>query len=483
MDFTRYTRQFIGGEWREGSSDVMMRNYNPYTGELIHEYRAASKQDMDDAFAAAKAAQPAWAATLPRVKSEKMEALMAALNRRKADLFDILRAEGGVVVPKCHGEFNGAMGHMRQAVSFPYRMDGKIMRSDTPQERINYIIRKPKGVIAVIAPWNAPFILAVRSVIPAVATGNAVVLRPSSNTPMTAFFLAELFEEAGFPKGVLNVISGPSSETGDAFVTHPDANLVSFTGSTEVGRRIGMLCGERLTDVSLELGGNNPSCVLPDADLENAAKGVVWGSLFHAGQVCMCTNRVIVHKDIYDKFVPMVVDVVKKLKVGDPKDPTTFIGPLASMHQVKSVNAKIQAAIAAGAKVAWEGKTEGGVVYPWVLCDAKNDMPGVKDEMFGPVVTLIKAESEEEMIRLANDTEYGLSSAVFGGDEYHCMRFARRMQSGMVFVNDQTINEESHIIFGGEKQSGVGRFNGQWVLEKFTTEQRIGVQEELKPYF
>lgn len=483
MAIPKHPQQYINGAWREGGSHAVLENHNPYNQELIQRYQGASAQDLNDAVAAAKTAQKAWQRATQREKSQQMQALAQVLERRQADLYDILRAECGSVDLKCGAEFYGTLDHIRMAAHFPYQMDGKIIRSEMAQARNNYIIKKPKGVIGVIAPWNFPFLLAMRSVVPAVATGNAVVLRPSTTTPASAFFIAELFDEAGFPPGVVNVISGLSTEIGDALVTHPDIALISFTGSTEVGRHIGELCGKHLKDVSLELGGNSSLCVLPDADLKQAAKAAIWGSYCHAGQICMAVNRVIVHQDVYAEFVDLAVQAALAVKVGDPTDKAVFLGPMTTAQQVQQVEATIAQTIAAGATVALEGKTEGQLMHPWVLSDVSNDMLAAKCELFGPVCSILPASSEQEMLDMANATDYGLSSAVFSGDLYRGMQFAQNIETGMVFVNDQSINEEAHIIFGGEKDSGIGRFNGQWVVDKFTTEQRIGVQEEDRVYF
>lgn len=483
MSDLNYTKQYIGGEWVEGTAETTCENLNPYNGELIYRYREASKEDVDKAFDRAKVAQKSWENTTQKEKSDLMDRLYHVLESRKDDLYAILRQECGSVSMKCDAEYYGILDHIRQGMAMPFQMSGKIMQSDLV-ERTNFIFRKPRGVIGVIAPWNFPFLLAMRSVVPAIATGNAVVLRPSSYTPASAFFIAELFEAAKCPKGLLSVVSGSSREIGDYFVQHPVANLISFTGSTEVGRHIGELCGKMLREVSLELGGNNSLSILPDVkDLRNAAQAAVWGSYCHAGQICMALNRIIVHKDIYDEFVPLVVEEASKIKVGDPIDSEVFIGPLTTMQQVKHVEDTIAQSIEEGAKVELRGKTEGQLIYPWVLSGLTNDMIACKCETFGPVIAIIKANSEEEMIAIANDTEYGLSSAVFSDDRYHGMEFAKQINTGMIFVNDQSINEEAHIIFGGEGASGIGRFNGEWVVNKFTTEQRVGVQDQPRRYF
>ena len=286
----------------------------------------------------------------------------------------------------------------------------------------------------------------------------------------------EMFEKAGFPAGLVNVVAGRGSVIGDYIVEHPEADLISFTGSTEVGKRIGSVAGNMIKDVSLELGGNNSMIVLEDADVQAAANAAVFGSFFNQGQVCMALNRIIIVKERYDEFAEAFVNATKAVKVGDPSDPDSFIGPIINKAQVDSVNGFVQGTIDAGATVLLEGRTEGNLIYPWIFGDVTNDMPAAKNEVFGPVCCLIRAEDENDAIAIANDTMYGLSNSVFTRDRYHGMQVARHMESGMVHVNDQSIGDEPHVMFGGEKFSGVGRFNGTWVFNKFTTEQWISVQ-------
>jgi aldehyde dehydrogenase (NAD+) len=476
-----YPKQFINGEWVEGSGSKMMSDVNPFTNETIYTYRSASETDLDAAFKAAKSAQKEWGKKSPSEIQNFLERLVRAIVEMKDDIYYWLREEGGSIVPKCEFEFNTSIAFVKEAMSFPLMMDGKIMSSNIPGKE-NYIFRKAKGVIGVITPWNVPLVLAMRSVIPAIATGNAVVLKPASDTPGAAFLIAEFFEKAGFPKGLLNVVAGSGSEIGDAFVSHPIPKLISFTGSTAVGHRIGEIAGKNLKDVSLELGGNNAMIVLKDADIEHAAKAALFGAFFHQGQVCMAINRIIVDQDIHDQFVDTLVNILKAVQVGDPADPKTFIGPIINKAQVESIESLVNATVTAGAKVALRGKTEGNLVYPWIFTDVKNDMPAAKNEVFGPVVCIIKSNSEEEAIAIANDTEYGLSGSVFTRDLFHGMQVARQVESGMCHVNDQSINDEPQVMFGGEKASGLGRFNAQWVVDKFTTAQWVSVQVEYRPF-
>ncbi len=471
-----YDKQYIGGSWREGRGQKVLENRNPYTGEVLYTYRSASREDVDEAYAAAKTAQRAWAALPPSARADALERLYEVVREFAPIIDECLLLENGACAPKRAYEAGDSAKFVRYFMAFPQMMEGRIQASDTPGQT-NFVFRKPRGVVTVIAPWNVPFILALRSVLPAVACGNAVVLKPASDTPASAFIIAEAFEKAGLPGGLLNVLAGAGSEIGDYLVEHPDSDMVSFTGSTEVGQRIGAKAGAKVKDVSLELGGNNSMLLLPDADLERAAEKAVFGAYFHQGQVCMALNRIIAVGDTYEKFVPILTEKVRALKAGDPADPETFVGPLINAGQVKHFNDLLEATLRAGAKVLVEGWTEGNVVHPWLLGEVTNDMPAARNEMFGPIVSILRAKDEEEAVSIANDTPYGLSNSVFGRDVYRAMQIAKRLESGMVHVNDQSIGDEAHVMFGGEKESGIGRFNGRWVLDKFTTEQWLAVNE------
>ncbi|MDR1798411.1 MAG: aldehyde dehydrogenase family protein [Bifidobacteriaceae bacterium] len=473
----QYTKQYIGGEWREGTGDAVLQDFNPATGELLFEYRAASTADVDAAYAAAKAAQPAWAATPPAAKRQLLLKLAQVVEEYHDELISIFIEEAGSAAHKYGFEYGGTFDAIAQASHYPYMMDGLILPSDIPGKE-NYVWRSPKGVILTIAPFNFPFLLAIRSVVPAVATGNTVVLKPASDTPASAFVIGELFEKAGFPPGVINVIAGRGSDIGDYIVTHPVPSLVSFTGSSEVGGHIGALATGLIKDVSLELGGNNTMIILDDADVQQACAAAVFGAYCHQGQVCMALNRIVCLPGVYDQVVETFTAMAAGLPVGQTSDPNVFVGPIINASQVKKIEALIAQTIAEGATVSLEGHTEGAFIHPWVLSDVTNDMTAAKQECFGPVVSIMRAKDEAEAIAIANDTEYGLSNSVFTSDLYHGMQVARQMDSGMVHVNDQSINDESHVMFGGEKASGVGRFNARWVVGKFTTEKWISVQVE-----
>lgn len=346
----------------------------------------------------------------------------------------------------------------------------------------NYVQRKPVGVVGVIGPFNFPMNLSMRSVAPALATGNAVVLKPGHQTPVSGGnIIAKVFEEAGLPKGVLQVVHPKISEIGDGFYEHPVPDLISFTGSTGVGKQIGEVCGREVKETILELGGNNAMVVLDDADIETAVKGAIYGRFMHSGQICMATNRIIVDESVYDEFAEKFVEKTKDLKHGDPTQEGTLIGPLIDGGEVDRLLDEVEKAKSEGAEVLLEGKREGNVLTPFIL-KGTNDMTTAQNEMFGPVVTLIPAKDEAHALELANDTEQGLSGAVSSSDEKRAFAFAEKMETGMVHINDQSVNDEPYIAFGGVKASGLGRFGREHSLDEFTTWKWISVQEEPRQY-
>ncbi len=474
-----YDKQYINGSWRTGTGTALLHNHDPYSGQLLYSYQGASLDDLNDAYSAAENAQPAWAALLPNEKQDYLAKLYEAIEYYKDEIFELLAKEAGSIRPKAEFEYHTCLEFVREAMNYPHMLEGQILPSTTPGKD-NYVFKEPKGVIAVIAPWNVPLVLAMRSVIPAIATGNTVVLKPASDTPGSAFLIAKFFERAGFPAGVFNAIAGKGSDIGDAMITHPVPSLVSFTGSTEVGRRVGQLAVSQFKDVSLELGGNNAMIVLEDADIDRAASAAAFGSFFNQGQVCMAVNRVVVMESVYDQFIAKLVEAVQKFPIGDPSDTNTFLGPMINRTQAESVEKLIKETLAAGARIALEGHIEGNIITPWIFQDVTMDMPAAAQEVFGPVCCVIMVKEIDEAVSIANNTEHGLSGSIFTKDLYRGMMIAKRIKTGMVHINDQTINDEPHVMFGGEKASGIGRFNGKWVVDKFTTDRWISVQREYR---
>lgn len=475
---------FINGQWTTGTSAKSMTSSNPFNDEVLAEIKQASTEDVDAAYRAAADAQPGWAALPPAKRTEVLSGAADYLQENYEQILQLLIAESGSSHLKANIELSGTIAAIREAATFPTRVHGKIMPSNAPGKE-NRVYREPVGVVSVISPWNFPLLLSARSVAPALALGNAVVLKPASDTPLTgALVLAKAFEAAGLPGGALNAVVGAGSEIGDYFVAHPTPSLVSFTGSTPVGQNVGKIAvtGKHMKRVSLELGGNAPFVVLADADLEQAVKAAALGKFLHQGQICMAINRIIVEAPVYDEFVEKFAQQVKELKYGDAAQPATLIGPIINDSQLASITGKIEQARADGAREVVTGQISGRVVAPHVFADVTPQMELFREEIFGPVVGIAKATDEEHALELANDTEFGLSSAVFTRDTEKGVRFARGIKAGMTHINDITVNDEPHVMFGGEKNSGLGRFNGEWAIEEFTTDHWVGVQSTAKQY-
>ena len=476
--------QYIAGEWQSGQDDSINKDNNPYNGETLVEIKQATKAQLDTAYEAAQDAQKEWAQTLPAERAALLYKVVDILDNRQDEIVDWLIKESGSTRIKAMVEFNVARAITLEAATFPNRVHGEIRPSNTPGKE-NFVYREPIGVVAVISPWNFPFHLTQRSIAPAIALGNAVVLKPASDTPVTGgLLLAKIFEEAGLPKGLLNVVVGAGNAIGDAIVTHDTPSLVSFTGSTPVGKHIGELAhsGDYIKPLALELGGNNPFVVLKDADIDNAVKAAVFGKFLHQGQICIAINRIIVEDDIYDEFVERFHTHVKTLKIGDPSKEETAIGPIINEKQLKSLQDKIAKAQEQGAKMILSGDIKGQVVPPHIFTEVTADMDLFRNEIFGPLVGIVRAKDETEALKLANDTEYGLSSSVFTKDMEKGLRFARGIRAGMTHINDITVNDESIAPFGGERNSGIGRFNGEWVLEEMTRTHWVSYQHKPRDY-
>ncbi len=475
-----FDRMPLDGQWRAGSSGTVLTDVNPYDDEVLTEIPLAYSDDVDRAYRAAQRAQRSWAGVLPGERDEIFRRAMSIMDARREEIVDWLVAEAGGVRERAEFEWGLVKTTMAEVASYPSRVSGRILPGTVPGKE-NRVYRQPVGVVGVISPWNFPFQLSHRSVAPALALGNAVVLKPSGDTPVTGgLLLARIYEEAGLPSGLLNVVIGKGSEVGDPMVTHEVPQLISFTGSTPVGRGIGQQAP--LKRCALELGGNGPLVVLDDAVLDRAVDAAVFGSYFHQGQVCMATNRVIVDDSIHDDFVDRFAERVRALRTGDPGDPATQLGPVINDGQRDSVRDKISRAVSGGAELLISGEPTGpaGRVLPPHLLLGTNEVATAAEEVFGPVATVIRARGEEDALRLANDTEYGLASAVHTSDGARGVRFAQRVEAGMTHVNDTTINDEPNTAFGGEKASGLGRFGGEWAIEEFTTDHWISVQHEYR---
>lgn len=479
-----FAGQYIDGSWRAGTAGRDQINRDPYTGQSLGRIALASLDDLNEAYEAAARHQKAWAQRLPAERSEVFLRAMNILDQRREEIIDWLIRESGSTRLKASMEWGAVRAGMFEAATLPPRACGRIQPIDVAgKESRTY--RVPLGVIGVISPWNWPMHLSNRSIAPALALGNAVVVKPSDETPVTGgLLLASIYEEAGLPKGLLNVVNGDVSVMGDAFTLHPVPKFISFTGSTRVGRRIGELAvrAPALKRVGLELGGNAPLVVLDDADIDLAVRAAVFGRFLHQGQICMSTNRIIVDAAVYDEFAAKFVAQVQTLKCGDPQQMETSVGPLINQRQLDSVLSKVAEARSEGAKQVLGGEPVGLVLPPQVFVDVDNTSRLAQSELFGPVALIIKARDEADALHMANQTDAGLSSAVFTRDEGRGLNFARQVEAGMTHINDITVGDSANIMFGGEKNSGIGRFNGDWIVAEFTREQLITVQHQPRAY-
>ena len=475
MDVSSLARQFIGGQWCEGSSEKSLIDRNPYSGAPLAQVPIATRDDIDRAYGAASEAQRAWRAVNQYAKRTVFEQAVRFVEQSRGDISRMILEELGGTELKAAFETGLVIDILKEAATFPLRMEGKILPSPI-DGRENYLYREPVGVIGVISPFNFPFFLSMKAVAPALAAGNGVVLKPHEDTMVTGgTLLARIFEEAGLPAGLLGVVLTDIPEIGDYFVEHPIPRVIVFTGSSQVGAHVAEVAGRNLKKAILELGGNNAFIVLDDADVDLAVDAAVFSRFTHQGQICMSANRVLVHSSILDEFRDKYLAKVASLKVGDPGDPDTIIGPLINQKQAARLDSVVEQAVAAGATTLLRGPVEGTLFSPAVLTDVTRDMTAYQEEMFGPAVVLIPFETDQEAVRLANDSNYGLSGAVHTADLDRGVRLARELDTGMVHVNDASIHDEPIVAFGGEKGSGIGRLNGQWSLDEFTTMKWVSV--------
>ncbi|WLQ32700.1 aldehyde dehydrogenase family protein [Streptomyces castrisilvae] len=474
--FTDLAHQYIDGEWRPGKGSWDIVDFNPFDGTKLAAITVATADEVDQAYRAAENAQQAWADTNPYARRAVLEKALRIVEEREGEIGDAIVAELGGTRVKAAFELYLAKEFLREAAGLAMRSTGQILPSPT-EGKENRVYRVPVGVVGVISPFNFPFLLSLKSVAPALALGNAVVLKPHQNTPVCGGTLvAKVFEDAGLPAGLLNVVVTDIAEIGDALLEHPVPQVISFTGSDKVGRHVATVCAALLKRSVLELGGNSALIVLDDADVDYAVDAAVFSRYVHQGQVCMAANRILVDRAVEEEFTGKFVAKVASLTVGDPADPATLIGPLINSTQAEAISTLVDRTVEAGATALLHGRADGNLVSPSVLTGLPADSPVLSQEIFGPVALLIPFDGEDEAVRIANDTPYGLSGAVHTSDIERGVRVGQRIRTGMIHINDGTIHDEPVVPFGGEKNSGLGRLNGDAMLEAFTTQKWISVQ-------
>ena len=466
---------FINGEWVPSSTGTIVDDINPATGSVYAKVHQASDEDIEAAIAAAYGAREEWGKTGPAEREAILIKAASILDERISEFADVLIDEGGATLGKAMFEASFVSTLLRSAAGECRRIFGETMPSDAPGV-FSMTVRRPLGVIAGISPFNFPFLLAMKKVCLALAAGNTFVLKPASPTPAIGLKIAELFATAGLPKGVLNVIPVKGSTLGDKLVVDPRIRMVTFTGSTEVGKQLAEVAGRYQKKITLEMGGKSPLIVLKDADIDYAVDAAAFGIFLHQGQVCMANSRLIVEAEVYDTFCEKLAAKAGSLKVGDPRQPDTVIGPLVEAKQCAFIDAQVQDAIAKGGRVLSGGKFESGFYQPTVVADVTRAMRIFEEESFGPVVCVSKVANSEEALELANDSSFGLSAGLITNDLQKAFDLSLRLESGMVHINNCSILDEPHVPFGGVKDSGVGREGGRYSMEEMTEVKWITVQ-------
>ena len=457
-------KNYIGGKWVESVTGKTYPVHNPaHTDQVVGEFQTSGVEDTLTAVAAAKEGLVTWTNTPAPARANIIYKALEILGRRAEELAETITIEEGKPIADARGEVKRAMAIMEYAAGEGRRMFGYTTPSELP-DTVAYTVRRPLGVVGIITPWNFPLAIPAWKIAPALICGNALVFKPASATPLSAVKLMEIFEEAGLPAGVLNLVTGPGGQVGTALVESPDVKGISFTGSTEIGTELYSESAKRLKKVQAEMGGKNAVIVLSDADMDKAMNGIVQGAFGSTGQRCTATSRVIVEEDVYDRFMTELIERTSKLIIGDGLDDSMDIAPLASQNQKDKVLEYIGIGTEEGAELAFGGRNmtggefdEGYYVEPAVFTGVTPDMRIAQEEIFGPVLTVFKAKDLKEAIGIANSVEFGLSSSVYTKDITKAYEYINTVETGMVHVNASTLGGEVHLPFGGLNSSGVGQ--------------------------
>jgi aldehyde dehydrogenase (NAD+) len=466
---------YIDGKWVPAASGETFLDTNPTRpDEVVGEFQRSGAEDVDAAVGAAGRAHQEWRQTPAPLRGEIVARATRLLIERKPELAETITREMGKVLVDSGYDVQGAITSGEYMSGEGRRMFGDTVPSGLPN-RLAMTIREPVGVVGIITPWNLPMLMPAWKLFPALVCGNTVVVKPAEDTPMTAVRLFEILEEAGVPPGVANLVTGYGPEAGHPLVTHPDVDMVSFTGSRSVGRQIAVSAGEDLKHVSLEMGGKNALVVLDDADVSEAVTGALWGGYSTAGQRCTASSRLVLDHKVADDVVAGLAEGIERLVIGDPLDAETNVGPLINRKQLDRVHSYTEVGQEEGARLVVGGEKledgfDGGYFYSPTLFDhASPEMRIAQEEIFGPTITVIRVDGYEEAIEVANGTRYGLSAAVYTRDTGRALRAVRDLEAGLVYLNAPTIGSEIHLPFGGVKDTGNGhRESGTAAIEQFT---------------
>jgi len=468
---------FINGKFVPAKSGKKYENRNPAdTDDLIGIFPSSGAEDVDEAVRAAKMAYPAWRALPVPKRGEIIRRATEILIKRKEELAQLMTREMGKVLKETRGDVQEAIDTGLYAAGESRRLWGKVVPSELPN-KVAFVMRQPMGVWGMICPWNFPMAIPSWKIFPALICGNTVVIKPATLTPASVHEFVAALTEAGLPAGVVNIVYGEGGVVGEALLNHPDICGISFTGSSVIGRRIAEVCGKHLKRCSLELGGKNAQIVMGDADLELALEGVIWGAFGTTGQRCTATSRLIVESQVYEQFLEMVVERAKRLKVGNGLDETVEMGPLVSEGQRKTVHSYVEIGKSEGARLVCGGEFLKGGDYdrgffykPTIFADVKPQMRIAQEEIFGPVLSVIKVKDFTEAIAVLNSTSYGLSSSIYTRDVNRAFKAIEQIEAGITYINAPTIGAECHLPFGGVKETGNGHREGGWTAYEIFSE-------------
>jgi len=473
----------IGGASRPAGDGRSYQRLHPVTGEVVSTVAAATLEDADAAVAAAQAAFPAWAALPPGERRRRLLAAADGLAARSGE-FVALAGETGAMANWYGFNVHLAANMLREAAAMTTQIQGEVIPSDVPGS-FAMALRQPCGVVLGIAPWNAPVILGTRALAMPLACGNTVVLKASEQSPGVHRLIGQVLQDAGLGDGVVNVVTNAPEDAPaivERLIANPAVRRVNFTGSTRVGRIVGELSARHLKPAVLELGGKAPLLVLEDADLDAAVAAAAFGAYFNQGQICMSTERLLVDSRIADAFVERLATKVRTLKAGDPSAPDSVLGSLIDASAGTRIKALIDDAVGKGARLVCGGGLDGSILQPTLLDGVTAEMKLYAEESFGPVAVVIRAEGDEALLRLANDSEFGLSSAIFSRDTARALALAQRVESGICHINGPTVHDEAQMPFGGVKASGYGSFGSRASIEHFTQLRWVTLQTGPRHY-
>ena len=472
-------QNFINGEWCDARSGDTFENRNPANwSEVVGVFPKSGKEDVEAAVKSAREAFDEWRLTPAPKRGDIVRRAGDLLVQRKEEIARNMTREMGKILDETRGDVQEGIDTAYYAATEGRRLFGHTVPSELPN-KFNMSVRMPIGVAGIITPWNFPMAIPTWKIFPALVCGNCVVFKPASDTPLTATTFVEILLEAGVPPKVVNLVHGTGSGVGTPLVQHPDVNLISFTGSSAVGKTISKVASDTLKRVSLELGGKNAQIVMDDADLHLALEGVLWGAFGTTGQRCTATSRLILHDAVYNEFMDMLVEATRKLRLGDGLKPESNVGPLINegqrekVHEYVEIGQKEGATLVTGGQPYDKGECKNGWFYePTIFTDVTPDMRIAQEEIFGPVLSVLRVSSFEEAVSVLNNSAYGLSSSIYTRDVNRSFKAMRDLEAGITYINGPTIGAEAHMPFGGVKETGNGHREGGWEVYEFYTETK-----------